>query len=83
MKHRMEPVDDTAYRRLWAAVLWQSIKDADNQEGRGASFDWIFSNREDVGSMRWICDMLDFDYSKLQAMCMSRDGRKKLLGRAL
>jgi hypothetical protein len=25
--------------------------------------------------------MLDFDYNKLQSLCMTRDGRKKILGR--
>jgi len=74
-------IDDSGYRRLWSAVLWQAIKDAENADGRGAAFHWIFSRRDDVGSMRWICDMLDFDYNKLQSLCMTRDGRKKILGR--
>ena len=73
--------DDSGYRRLWSAVLWQANKDADNADGRGAAFHWIFSRRDDAGSMRWICDMLDFDYNKLQSLCMTRDGRKKILGR--
>ena len=78
----MKPeLDDSGCRRLWAAVLWQAIKDADYSEGRGAAYNWIFSNRSDVGSMRWICDMLDLDYDKLQTLSMSRAGRSKILGR--
>lgn len=91
MKHRMELVDDTAYRRLWAAVLCQAIKDVDDPKVK-QTYDperdealpplyWIFSHDESPHSMRWICDMLDLDYGKLQTMCMTRDGRKKLLGR--
>ena len=74
-------LDDSGVRRLWAAVLWQAIKDADYAEGRGAAYNWIFSKRSDVGSMRWICDMLDLDFDKLQTMSMSRAGRSKILGR--
>ena len=78
----MKPeLDDSGVRRLWAAVLWQAIKDADYAEGRGSAFNWIFSKRTDVGSMRWICDMLDLDFDKLQTMSMSRAGRSKILGR--
>lgn len=75
-------LDDSGCRRLWAAVMWQAIKDVDHCEGRGAAFHWVYSKRTGVGSMRWICDMLDLDYYKLQSLCMTRAGRSKILGRS-
>lgn len=68
-------------RALWAAVLYQAINDIDSWSERRPAIDWVFSDREDLGSMRWICDMLDLDYHKLQRLSMTRDGRSKLLKR--
>jgi hypothetical protein len=42
---------------------------------------WIFSEKTNKRSMRWICDMLDLDHRKLQALCMTRKGRRKILGK--
>ena len=77
----INPIDVTGERRLWSAALWLAIRDLDRANGRGLAANWIFSGKGDVGSMRWICDMLDFDYNKLQTMCMTRSGRAKLLGK--
>ena len=77
-------VDTAPYRALWSAVLFQAIRDADGEifRGRkGPGFYWIFNGRNDVGSMRWICDMVDFDYNKLQLMSTTRAGRAKILKR--
>ena len=79
-----EKFDAAPYRALWSAVLFQAIRDADAEivRGRkGPGFYWIFHDRTSVGSMRWICDMLDFDYHKLQMMCTTRAGRAKILNR--
>jgi hypothetical protein len=76
----MEEVkDDSPYRRLWAAVLKAAIAEMEHREGRGAAAHWIFSQQSDIGSMRWICDVLDLDHRKLQTMCMSRAGRRRIL----
>ena len=56
----------------------QAIKDID-QSPRGAAADWLYSKRRGVGSMRWICDMLDLDYYKLLNLCMTRAGRAVIL----
>jgi hypothetical protein len=74
-------IDDTPYRRLWAAVLKNAIAEMEHRGERGGAAHWIFSEKTDEGSMRWICDMLDFDHRKLQALCMTRKGRRKILGK--
>lgn len=71
-------VDVTGCYRIWAAVVHQAIKDID-QSPRGAAADWMYSKRTSVGSMRWICDMLDLDYNKLLTLCMTRAGRAVIL----
>jgi hypothetical protein len=29
--------------------------------------------------MRWVCDMLDLDYDRLQVLSMTREGRRQIL----
>lgn len=81
-----ETFDPAPYRALWAATLFQAIRDAEAEivRGRkGPAFNWIYSDRTGVGSMRWICDMVDFDYNKLQMLCMTRAGRARILKRKI
>lgn len=73
--------DDSGYRRLWSAVVYQAIKDMEYETGRRTVLDWIYSGEDSVGSMRWICDMLDLDYQKLLHLAMTREGRRKILRR--
>jgi hypothetical protein len=75
-----QKLDDAGCRRLWAAVMYQAIKDVDCGDSRGIN--WVYSRRTGVGSMRWICDMLDLDYNKLSMLCTTRDGRSVILRRA-
>jgi len=75
-----DKLDDAGCRRLWAAVMYQAIKDVDCGDSRGIN--WVYSRRTGVGSMRWICDMLDLDYNKLSMLCTTRDGRSMILRRA-
>ena len=75
----VESINDEPYRRLWATVLWQAVRDM-NQESRALSArHYIFNKRNDPGSAQWICDMLDFDIYALQRLCMTRAGRSKIL----
>ena len=54
-----------SYRRLWAAVLEQAVKDARGgrtyhiitEEARA----WFRSKNENVGSFIWVCRILDLD----------------------
>lgn len=73
-----DKMDITGCRRLWAAVVYQAVKDI-HCSPRGAASDWMYSKRTTVGSMRWICDMLDLDYYKLLTLCMTRTGRTVIL----
>ena len=75
---RPDKMDITGCRRLWAAVVYQAVKDIHGSP-RGAAADWMYSKRTNVGSMRWICDMLDLDYYKLLTLCMTRTGRAVIL----
>ena len=70
----------TPYNALWASVLFQAIRDMDTTRRKTAA-SYIFSNRDDVGSMQWICAMLDLDYRRLQMLCTTREGRNKILKR--
>jgi hypothetical protein len=74
-------------RRLWFAVLDNAFKDAkwrlmkDHQLGIFVwkrpipALSWFYSHSEGVGSLNWICDMLDF-YDAPQV-------RRKILGMTL
>lgn len=72
-------MDDAGCRRLWAAIVYQAVKDMEYETGRRTAINWMYSDRTGVGSMRWICDMLDLDYYKLTQLCMTRAGRAKIL----
>jgi hypothetical protein len=74
-------VDDSGCRRLWAAVVYQAIKDMEYETGRRRALNWIYSGEDSVGSMRWVCDMLDLDYHKLLRLSMTRAGRRQILRR--
>lgn len=76
MKHE---VDMSGYRRLWAAVVYQAIRDMESFSERRLAMDWINSKSNRPQSMRWICDMLDLDYYKLLTLSMTREGRSKIL----
>jgi len=79
-REKLEQVkDETGYRRLWAAVLKNAIAEMEHRGERGSAAHWIFSDKHGIGSMRWICDVLDLDHRKLQSLCMSRAGRRKIL----
>ena len=51
------------YRNLWAAVLKQAIKDA-NQNTKNPlnnPYLWFHSDSHAVGSFLWICNILNID----------------------
>ncbi len=73
--------DDEPYRRIWASVLYLAIRDCNRGGHRRAAMHWIYSHHSGVGSLRWICDMLDLDYVAVQNICMTREGRTKILKR--
>ncbi len=72
-------IDDAGCRRVWAAVVYQAVKDMTGEHTRRPAINWMYSDGSGPGSMRWICDMLDLDYHKLTQLCMTRSGRAKIL----
>jgi hypothetical protein len=51
------------YKKLWAAVLKQAIKDAkqDLKSTLTSPGLWFYSNNDEVGSFLWICRVLNID----------------------
>ena len=72
-------IDDAGCSRMWAAVVYQAVKDMTCEDNRRPAMNWMYSDDSGPGSMRWICDMLDLDYHKLTQLCMTRSGRAKIL----
>ena len=75
----MNHPDDAACSALWSAVVYQAVRDIDSHNERRPAINWVFSDNTGVGSMRWICDMLDLDYERLLLLASSRTGRKRIL----
>lgn len=50
------------------------------EEARADAIMWLADSAISVGSFRWICDMLDLDFHRLQNMSLTREGRKQLRG---
>jgi hypothetical protein len=67
------------YRRLWASVIWIAVRDMNKKGSHRAATHWMFSHQKHVGSVRWICDMLDIDCNALQQLVTTREGRSKIL----
>ena len=78
-EQRRARIEGEQYRKLWVSVLLMAVRDMNTGRAREARY-WLFSNRRDIGSARWICDVLDIDLHSLQFCCMTREGRKKILG---
>ena len=79
MGYAVNHPDDAACSALWSAVIYLAIKDMDTYNERRPAINWVFSDDTGVGSMRWICDMLDLDYERLLHLATSRTGRKRIL----
>jgi len=60
-----KPFPEKGWRALWRAVLDQAFKDAQGHVGtyahRRDAREWFCSNRNDLGSFLWICEVLDLD----------------------
>lgn len=75
--------DNYPYRSLWAAVISQAVADMNSHRQTDSHYarTWVYSSKDAPGSFRWVCEMLDLDAGKLQTLCMTREGRKRLLTR--
>ena len=72
-----------AYKRLWAAVLEQAIKDVqgDERARRGkvrsifseGAWAWFRSESQEVGSFLWTCNMLGFEPDFIVSLLTRQD----------
>ncbi|UCF82980.1 MAG: hypothetical protein JSV50_17610 [Desulfobacteraceae bacterium] len=72
-----------AYKRLWAAVLEQAIKDVqgDERAHRGkvrsifseGAWAWFRSESQEVGSFLWTCNMLGFEPDFILSLLTRQD----------
>lgn len=71
-----------AIRRLWAGVVIAALREMDsgNPEESGAARRYVMRKhgRTGVGSIVWICSMLDLDVELLRRMAATRAGRRNL-----
>jgi hypothetical protein len=74
-----QSLDDEGCRKLWASVLYLAVRDCNNRSMSRAAMHYVFSPLNTIGSMRWICDMLDLDFKRLQQLCSTREGRARIL----
>ena len=72
-------IDDQPIRALWAAIVYQAIADMNHAGYARKASEWIYSDQQHIGSMRWVCDMIDLDYDRLQMLSMTREGRRQIL----
>lgn len=72
-------VNDQPYRGLWAAVLYSAIADLNRRSYDRGARNYVYNDETGPGSMRWICDMLDLDYDRLQMLSLTREGRRQIL----
>lgn len=76
---------DQKYKRLWAVVLLQAIKDIDEnkvlwewgrkntQRIKDDALDWFKSDRSDYCSFIWICNILDLNAGTVRKKILSKN----------
>ena len=80
-----------AYRRLWAAVLWQAVADVVRlgTAKRGHVFgiakqskQWLDDRHtKDVGSFHWVCRVLDMDPERVRPRIEEMIENAKVVGK--
>lgn len=71
------------YRALWAGVLEQAIRDWREPEKlsnhqtdyavRSLALHWFFSDRQTIGSFRFVCEVLDLDCDSVRRRIFGED----------
>ena len=57
---------EMAERNLWLGVLETAIVDLQSEQHRQGALRWFTSRRDGVGSCRWVCEYLDFDFEAVR-----------------
>ena len=66
---------------LWCAVIIQALRDAGDRFYGPTARDWLQSDSEKMGSLRWIATMLDLDADVIARLSYTREGRNRILRR--
>ena len=53
-------------RNLWLGVLEAALVDLQTEQHRQAALRWFTSRRDGVGSCRWVCEHLGFDFEAVR-----------------
>ena len=74
--------ENAEYQMLWASVLLQAVRDFDSRYlgEREQALNYVYSKKDHVGSFSWVCDALGLETDRIRQMCVTRDGRKRLIG---
>ena len=74
------------YKQLWTAVIEQAVKDAQGAATtyayREGAREWFACEDEGVGSLAWICGILDVDSNFIRAGLASRVNRASRFSRS-
>jgi hypothetical protein len=57
---------EMAERNLWLGVLEAAIIDLQSEEHRQGALRWFTSRRDGIGSCRWVCEQLGFDFEAMR-----------------
>ena len=77
-------VETIKYKRIWAAVLQQAIKDLQLLKGshgynygdgvKQSAIDWMVNDKDEyIGSFPWVCKILDYDPEYIRTLINSPD----------
>lgn len=70
-----------AYRKLWAYVVLQALRDANSyQDWRyKPAQEWLEDDAFEVGSLAWICELFDVDFQRVRRAVATRESRRAML----
>jgi hypothetical protein len=57
---------EMAERNLWLSVLEAAIVDLQSEQHRQGALRWFTSRRDGVGSCRWVCEHVGFDFEAVR-----------------
>ena len=64
---------EMAERNLWLSVLETAIIDLQSEQHRQGALRWFTSRRDGVGSCRWVCEHVGFDFEAVRKRIKAGD----------
>ena len=70
------------YQLLWASVILQAVRDLEGRDSRdrNRALNYVYSHDKHISSFTWICDELGLESDQIRQLCVTRAGRKQLIG---